>query len=237
MIRHLLQICARLFKRNTFSSLTNIFSISIGMTAFILVMLWIRYETSFDKFNENRTDIYRVTCQGKIFENDIKDATSGAILSKVLPQTFPEVKSAVAMADFGTAMMSKPSGEGFRLKAFGATSSFFDIFSVPVIQGDYKVLEQPNTAFITQSTAKRVYGNENPIGKTLTTGMDREDKQFTIVGVIADIPKNSHFTFDFLYSLPSISFYRNATNDWLNSAVYTYLLLNEGVSYKAFEKN
>ncbi len=236
MIRHLIQTCSRIFKRNIFSLLTNIFSIAIGMTAFILVMLWIKYELSFDQFNEKRADIYRVTCQGRIFEKDIKDATTGAVLSKVLPKTFPEVKSAVAMADFGTAMMSKPNGEGFRLKAFGATSSFFDVFSISVLQGDYKALEQPNTAFITQSAAKKIYGNENPIGKTLTTGMDREDKQFTIVGVIADIPKNSHLTFDFLYSLSSISFYRNATNDWLNSAVYTYLLFSEGVNHRAFEK-
>jgi|APHig6443717497_1056834.scaffolds.fasta_scaffold22926_1 putative ABC transport system permease protein len=235
MIRNLIQIGSRIFKRNTFSSLTNIFSIAIGMTAFILVMLWIKYELSFDKFNEKRDDIYRVTCNGKIFEKEIKDATSGGVLSKVLPNTFPEVKSAVAINDFGTAMMSKPNGEGFRLKAFGATSSFFDIFSIPIIQGDYKALEQPNTAFITQTAAKKVYGNENPIGKTLTTGMDRENKQFTIVGVIADVPKNSHFTFDFLYSLPSISFYRNATNDWLNSMVYTYVLLNKGTNYKTFE--
>jgi len=236
MIKQYLQIAARLFQRNTLSSLTNIFSIAIGMTAFILVLFWIKYETSFDKFNEKRDRIYRVTSQGRIFENDINDATSGAVISKVLPKTFSEVKSAVAMNDFGTAMMSKPNGEGFRLKVYGATSSFFEIFSIPIIQGDYQALEQPNTAFITQSAAKKLYGNESPIGKTLTTGMDRENKQFTIVGIIADIPKNSHFTFDFLYSLPSVSFYNIATNDWLNSSVYTYLLLNEGVSYKAFEE-
>jgi putative ABC transport system permease protein len=205
------------------------------MTAFILVMLWINYELSFDKFNEKRDHIYRVTCQGRIFENEIKDATSGSVLSKALPKIFPEVKSAVAMADFGTAMMSKPNGEGFRLKVYGATSSFFEIFSVPVIQGDYKSLDQPNTALITQSAARRVYGDENPVGKILSTGMDRENKQFTIAGVIADIPENSHFTFDFLYSLPSVSFYRNATDDWMNANVYTYLLLNKGTNQITFE--
>jgi putative ABC transport system permease protein len=235
MIKHFLQLIGRIFKRNPLSSLTNVFSIAIGMTAFILVMLWINYELSFDKFNEKRDNIYRVTCQGKIFENEIKDATSGSVLSKELPKFFPEVKSAVAMADFGTAMMSKPNGEGFRLKVFGATSSFFDVFSVPVILGNYKSLDQPNTALITQSTARRVYGDENPIGKILSTGMDRETKQFTITGVIADIPENSHFTFDFLYSLPSISFYRNSTDDWMNANVYTYLLLNEGTNYKTLE--
>lgn len=235
MIKHFLQIGVRIFKRNTFSAITNILSIAIGMTSFILVMLWINNELSFDKFNARKADIYRITSQGKIFENYIKDATSGSVLSKALPKIFPEVKSAVAINDFGTAMMSKPNGEGFRLKVFGSTASFFEIFSIPVVQGNYKALKQPNTAFITQSAAKKVYGNESPIGKTLITGMDREKKQFTIVGIIADVPKNSHFTFDFLYSLQSISFYRIATSDWLNCNVYTYLLLNKGTDYKAFE--
>jgi putative ABC transport system permease protein len=166
MTNHFLQIAIRIFKRNTLSSLTNVFSIAVGMTAFILVMLWINFELSFDKFNEKRENVYRITCQGRIFENDINDATSGSVLSKELPKTFPEVKSAVAMADFGTAMMIKPNGEGFRLKVYGANSSFFEIFSVPIIRGDYTALDQPNTAIITQSTAMRVYGDENFAYKT-----------------------------------------------------------------------
>ena len=235
MIQQFLRLIIRIFKRNIFSSLTNVFGIAIGMSAFILVILWINYELSFDKFNERREQIYRITSEGKLLENEIKDATTGSILSKALPDLFPEVKKAVGMFDFGTAMMSKPGGEGFRMKVSGATASFFEVFTFPVMQGNYKSLEQPNTAFITQSAAKRVFGDENPVGKILLTGMDRENKQFTITGVMADVPSNSHFTFDFLFSLPSISFYRDATGDWMNSNIYTYVLLDKNSDYKAFE--
>ncbi|MBN2485138.1 MAG: ABC transporter permease [Bacteroidales bacterium] len=231
-----LQLVYRNFKKNAVSSLINVFSIAIGMTAFILVVLWIKYELSFDKYNQNIENIYRVSCEGKIFENEIKEATTGSILSKSLSQTFPEIKKATAMLDFGRAMMSTPDNEGFRLKAFGATASFFEIFSVPVLQGDYKMLDQPNTAFITESAAKRIYGDENPVGKVLSTGMDHENKPFTITGIIADIPENSHFTFEFLFSINSISFYRQASHDWLNCNVYTYLQLDNNVNYKLFEK-
>ncbi|MCG6189785.1 ABC transporter permease [Maribellus maritimus] len=235
MIQQFLRLIIRIFRRNISSSLTNVISIAIGMSAFILVMLWVNNELSFDKFNEKREQIYRITSEGKLLENDINDATTGSILSKALPDLFPEVKEAVGMLDFGTAMMSKPDGQGFRMKVSGATASLFDVFSFPVIQGDNKSLEEPNTAFITQSAAKRIYGDQNPVGKILSTGMDHENKQFTITGVIADVPSNSHFTFDFLFSLPSISFYRNATGDWMNSNIYTYILLDKNTDYLTFE--
>jgi len=235
MIQQFFRLIIRIFKRNIFSSLTNVLSIAIGMSAFILVMLWINYELSFDKFNKKGDQIYRITSEGRLFENDINDATTGSILSKALPDLFPEVQDAAALFDFGTSMMSKPDGEGFRMKTSGATASLFDIFSFSVLQGDYKSLEQPNTAFITQSAAKRIYGDESPIGKILATGMDREYKKFTITGVMADVPSNTHFTFDFLFSLPSMSFYRNATGDWLNSQNYTYVLLDKNADYTAFE--
>ncbi len=140
MIKYHFKVARRVFGRNAFSFFINIFSIAVGMTAFILVFLWVKYELSFDDFNQRRENIYRVTCEGKIFENNVKDATSGSILSKALPGTFPKVEDAAALLDF-----------------------------------------------------------------------------------------------DFLFSLPSISFYRNATNDWMNANVFTYLLLDEKTDYKAFE--
>jgi putative ABC transport system permease protein len=131
--------------------------------------------------------------------------------------------------------MSKPDGEALNMHVMGSTSNIFKVFTLPIIQGDPKSLDEPNTAFVTESMAKKFFGSENPINQILSTGMDKEIKKFKIVGIIRDIPQNSHFNTDFLFSLVSCSFYRNAGEDWGNSNFYTYLVLHNNVSYKDFE--
>ncbi len=235
MIQQFLRMFFRNTRKSFFSSLTNIFSIALGFTAFIIVALWVNQELSFDNYNENKDRIYRVSSRGKLFDKEIKDALSGAVFSKTIPDVFAEVENVATMFNFHKAMMTKTNGEALRLNAAGANSALFDVFSLPVLQGNYKSLDQPNTAFLTESAAKKLFGNENPVGQVISTGMDRENKKFTIAGIIKDIPENSHFQFDFLFSLQSLSFYRNPENDWINTSFYNYLLLHEGTNHKTFE--
>jgi len=205
------------------------------MSAFTIIGLWILQETSYDKFNERFDRIYRIVSKGNISGKVINDATTGGIVANGLKTDFPEVENTVSIFNFQKAMMSKSNGEAIRMNAMGSTSSIFKIFTLPVIQGEIKSLDEPNTGFISEKTAKKFFGSQNPIGQILSTGMDYEIKKFKIVGIFKDIPENSHIKFDFLFSLSSCSFYRNSGEDWLNSGYHTYVLLEKNVNYKEFE--
>ncbi len=236
MFNYHIKIAWRSFIKNKSNSFINLSSLVIGFTCLILIAFWIQYELSYDTFHEKANRIYRVAYKGVLMGSEVQSATTSKPFYNALSNDFPEVETATIISNFHNALLTKKDGKSFRVKLSGITPSFFKIFSIPVISGDINKLDQPNTAVVSKEMAKKFFGNKNPIGQIVSTGMDRGNKEFTIVGVVENIAENSHFDFDMLYSNNSQSWFRNNSGEnWLDANFYNYIVLKEGVDYKSFE--
>lgn len=227
----------RSIKNNRYFSLINIVNLIVGFVCFILIAFWIKYEMSYDSFHQKVDRTYRVAFTGVLFGKEVKNAESGKGLYEALKNDFPEVETATIISNFDNSLLAKDDGVSFTVKLSGINPDFFDVFDVGVIEGDINDLSKPNTAFITQETATKFFGRENPIGKVLSTGMDREEKRFTIIGIVEKLPNNSHMDFDMLYSNASQSWYnRKNLGDWINADFINYVVLVPNTDIQVFEE-
>lgn len=224
-------------KNNRYFSLINIVNLIVGFVCFILIVFWIKYEMSYDSFHQKADRTYRVAFTGVLFGKEVKDAQSGKGLYEALKNDFPEVEAVTIISNFDNPLLAKDDGVSFTVKLSGINPDFFDVFDVGVIEGDINDLAKPNTAFITQETAAKFFGRENPIGEVLSTGMDREKKRFTIIGIVEKLPNNSHMDFDMLYSNVSQSWYnRKNIGDWINTSFINYVVLVPNTDIQVFEE-
>lgn len=224
MIKNYLRIFFRNFTRNKGYSLINILGLTIGMACCLLILLYGQYELSYDRYHEKSGQIYRV-CVGAIMGgNEVKSAQSSPPMAKTLIEEYPEVLNAVRIFNEISPLVRYKENIFKENRWFFADASFFDIFTVSFIKGNPKTaLTQPGTVVITQSTAKKYFGNENPLGKRLLLDKERD---ILVTGVVKDVPPNSHFHFDFLASLVSLQFVTQS-QQWLGNNVYTYITLKE----------
>lgn len=213
--------------RNKLTSLINIIGLSVSMACCILIVFFIKYELSFDRFNNNANRIYRFTfsvnAKNGYHAHFARCATSWI---KYLPDDFPEIEKMVTLFPY-THITLKAKDEKFTLPvSFYADSTFFNVFSIKLLNGDSnKVLSNPNSVVISESFAKKHFGNSNPVGQpVINTGWHDGKKwtklYYTVTGVFKDIPINAHFHSDMFISKSTMHW--NYDNDWK----YVYLLLN-----------
>ncbi len=227
MFRNFIKIALRNIIKHKSYVLINVLGLSIGIACSILIVLFVLQELSYDKFNKKFRRIYRVYLSGKIGPSEIEGAWTAPPTAAAFVQEFPEVEDAVRMDNWGEVVV-KYEDKSFIEKHFMlADSSFFNIFSIPLLQGDPSTaLAKPYTVVITRETAQKYFGNEDPVGKMIRVNTDTS--YFTITGVIDKVPVNAHFEFDLLASFLT---HRRANNDfWLSNSFYTYILLKEGTS-------
>ena len=212
----------------------NLLGLIIGITAFILIVLWIRAETSYDTFHEHAEDIYRVDYL--LYEEEVLEqhsASGSHAVGKEIVNTFPEALDYTRF--FRQDVLVKYGEETIKEKdVLVAESSFFDIFSFPLLQGvaDSTILALDH-AVITEETARKYFGDEDPMGKVITI-MDRQD--YVIAGVVRSLPNNSHFKFDIILSLENV-LQQNRYFDqrWVSESVYSYVRLAPGTDPAAVE--
>jgi putative ABC transport system permease protein len=211
----------------------NVLGLSIGIACSILIMLFVLQELSYDKFNEKFRRIYRLYLSAKIGPSEMEGAWTAPPTAAAFIQEFPEVEDAVRMDNWGEVVV-KYEDKSFIEKHFMlADSSFFNIFSIPLIQGNPSTaLNKPYTVVITKETAQKYFGNEDPVGKMIRVNNDTS--YFTITGVIEKVPVNAHFEFDLLASF--LTHRRAKDNFWLSNSFYTYLLLKEGSSEEKLQE-
>ncbi len=224
MIKNYIKIALRNIYKNKVYSLLNITGLAVGVMAFIMIMLYVRFELSFDKSSSNSEQIYRVITKGSMSGNDFNMVVSPAPVGTAFVEEIPGVINFTRTRNFGFPVIRYKdkvfSEEGW----FNADSSFFEVFDLELIQGDTKTaLKEPNTVVLTKSTAERYFGSEDPMGKTLNSDRRRD---YVVTGVIEDPPKNTHFHYDFLSSLMT---YPDQANDgiWVSNNFYTYILLDK----------
>lgn len=228
MIKNYVRIAIRnLFKHRGFS-LINIIGLTVGLTCCFLILLFVRDELSYDKYNQNSDRIYRVILHGRISNSTFNMAVSCSPVGPTLKNELPEVKNFARLFNAGIPVIRYRDKVFSEDRFYWADSTFFDVFTLPFIKGNPKTaLVKPNSVVITESTAKKYFGNDNAIGKILNSDNRRD---YIVTGVIKDVPRNSHFHFDFLGSLSS---YNNIMQDqrWLSNNLYSYVLLDKGVTY------
>jgi putative ABC transport system permease protein len=243
MLKNYIVIAYRNLLHHKVFSFINIVGLSIGIAASLLLLRYVAYERSYDKFHSNGNNIFRIrhdTYKKGILESRSAISYYGA--APAIKESFPEVSKFVRLhrAD---GMFNYYSDKGevishHETKAFYADSTFFDIFSFPLIIGDKnKILRASNSLIISASAARKYFGNANPLGKTISLATEWEGGQYTIEGVFSDIPENTHLKFDFIFSIHNLL--TNAQfkyGAWYWTNFYTYLVLKPGTDPIAFEQ-
>ena len=231
MIRNYFIIAWRNLLRNKSFSILNILGLSIGMAATTLILLWIVFEMGVDQFHEKKGRIYEVYNSFPINEEIWAWNTTPKIMANSIKQDYPEVESAVRVNWPSTFLFSI---DDKRLKASGkiVDSDFLNVFSFPLIEGNVNtIFDQINSVVITEKLSKKLFQDENPIGKIVK--VDNTDN-FTVTGVLKDLPSNTDFDFEFL--MPWSYLHQKGWDDenWSNNSTMTYVLLKEGIDNDFF---
>jgi len=228
MLRNYLKTAIRTMLRQKAYSAINIVGLSLGIAVSLMIALYIFDEISFDRFHKDASRIYRVGFKGRLQGNDFKTSESPAPVAAALMAEAPGVESAVRFGIWRTMPVrfgDKAFTEEYMLVA---DSNFFTFFSFPLVQGDpATVLKGPNKLVITESAAKRYFGNENPIGKILLRGSDKTACEVT--GVAKNCPANSHIRFEMVASGESWDYFRRP-GQWTSNNSYTYFKIRQGAS-------
>ncbi len=236
MFRNYLKVAWRnLLKNKVFSSI-NIIGLAIGLSCFLLIILYVTDELSFDRYNVNAERIYRINSDIRFGGADLHMPVTSDMMGQLLKKDYPEVEDYTRIYSFDGSKLIKKGNEFINEeKVANVDSTFFRVFTLPAIEGDTKkALDEPNTVVITESAAKKYFGTVNALGKTIETKDNDKLIPYKITAVIKDIPENSHFHFDFLFSMKNVDY---KWGQLTSHNFYTYLLLKKGTDYKAFEKN
>ncbi len=200
-------------------SVINISGLTIGLASFILVMLWVKHEFSYDRFHQNADQLYRVAFTNKTSEYFGYYQTGN--LASYLKQEFPEITEATSF-NAGECKIAF-GNHGFQCKGSYADSGFFSMFSFPFIRGnEVTALNRPNSVVITETLSKKLFGDEDPIGKLVKIN---EYQQCSVTGIISDLPENTLMQFDLLMPFCDTQEWMKT---WNSKWTMTYVMLQEG---------
>jgi len=232
MINSFFKLAFRNIRKHKVFSFINITGLAVGLAMFVLIALYIRFELSFDRFHENIDRIVRV--EQILDHNGPKEASAGcpAALSGPLAEDYPEFEAVSRIVSGGTAVIRLDGDQRLRERAMYADSAFFQIFSFSWMGGDAAhALDAPYSVVLTESLAEKIFGQQDPVGKTIRLD---DDNDYQVHGVIADVPDNSHISFQILISAVTLSAGRD--NDpfasWGDNWVPLYALLQPDVSWQ-----
>ncbi|HTF31055.1 MAG TPA: ABC transporter permease [Flavitalea sp.] len=233
MLKNLLLIAIRNFKRDKWYSMLNILGLTIGITFSLFLIFYIKDELGYDRYNKKADRIYRISSFIKEPDKDVlKWAISQFPLAPTLQKDYPEVEEAARFVPGGKTMYKKGALRFYEDKVFFTDSNVFRIFTYDFIEGNPKsALIAPKSIVLTQSVAKKYFGNGRALGQTL---QNDNGEVYNITGVVKDVPKNSHLIFNVLVS--TSTFPKDFNNNWGNFSYYTYILLRPNTNSVAFEK-
>jgi putative ABC transport system permease protein len=222
MLSNLIKYSLRSFKRQRSYIIINILGLSIGIACRLLIAIFVINEASYDKYNEKKDRIYRLVLNGKIGGQEIVGAFTPSIMGPTMLEEFPEVDDFLRMTGSGPTIVVYEDRVFTEDHLIQADSSFFNFFTIPVIAGDpEKMLNAPHKVVLSETTAKKIFGEESPIDKALKIGSDTVS--YIVTGVIRDIPENSHFDANIITSF--LTNPRSKAPDWMSNSFSTYLLL------------
>lgn len=237
MTRNNFKVAARVLWNQKTNTVLNVSSIAIGLACFLMISLYIKQETSFDKFHTEGDRIYRMWTKEDYGEGQVFFYTESAQpLAAALEANIPEVEKTVQY-DFSNFLVGE--GEG-RLNESVAIASpaFFDLFTFQFIKGNQvEPFSDRSAMVLSERYALKYFGEEEPIGKTMTMEVNGTPQVYTISAIIENPPLNSGFQFDMMVSNENKDLYysSDAQQAWFNISAETYVLLKKGTDVKAAE--
>ncbi len=235
MIKNYFLVAVRNFKNYKFFSFINITGLAIGMACSFLIFIWVKDEFSFDRFHENETDLYRLVGEVENADALFKAVVTPYPMVSYLNDEIPEIINHICLRPMSEKVLVEYESEGSKsqLKKFyeggmvAVDSNFFEFFTYEFINGSpEKAIIGTNSIVISESTAKKYFGDENPIGKTLY--FYNRERLGTISGVLKDPPANSHIQFDIVIPFGDL-YGSNFKTNWGNYYYNGYVQLAHGI--------
>lgn len=238
MIRNYVKTAFRSFKNNKGVSVINVIGLSAGIAACMLIVIYVKDELSYDRYNTKAERIYRVTENVSLNGHEGSYAGTEKPLKQALQdvQGIEKITRLIPVSSLflspGKFFVKKGNEVIEETRIVYAESDLFEVFTLPMIEGNAAgSLSAPNTAVITESTARKYFNRLNVVGETITIN---DSGLYRITGVIRDIPSQSHFNFDFFLSYPSIP--ESEINSWGYSGIHNYVLVKPGAGIPTLEK-
>ncbi len=235
MIKNYLVVAWRNLIKNKTFSIINIAGLATGLACFILIALYVVDELSYDKYNEKADRIYRINSAIRFGGTDLNMAVASDPMGATLKKDYPEVEEYVRFYNSNGSRLVKKGTEYINEeKVVNADSTLFNVFTLPAIAGDTRTaLNEPNTVVITEKMALKYFGDVNAVGKQIETN-ENGSTLYKVTAVIKDIPANSQFDFDFIFSMDNVDY---GWGNYVSHNFHTFLLMRPGTDYHAFEKN
>jgi len=225
-----------LFKNKLFTAI-NLLNLIVGISACLLLLKYVRYELSFDKFYLEAEKVYRISYER--FQNgnlDIRNARTMSALAPALKRDFPEIEEAIRGC-YEECLIYRKEEQKYlnKQKVLWADDGFLDVFRIQLIKGDRETaLRDPYTAIISESQAAKLFGEEDPMGKSFS---HNEGLVFQVTGVFEDLPQNTHLELEFIYSYITFADwpFGQSEGSWLGNWLYTYIRVNDSFNPAKFE--
>ncbi|WP_051084261.1 ABC transporter permease [Segetibacter koreensis] len=243
MLRNYLKTAWRNLMKNKTFSLINIAGLSIGMAACLLILQYVSFQLSFDQFNKNASDIYRIVNDryqnGKLIQHG---TITYSAIGKAMQNDFPEVADHTRAILFDKEIIQFNTKKIGDLTILAVDNSFLRMFSYPLLAGDARTaLQEPRSLILSQTIANRLfgvsYGYGSLIGKEVNEGID--SLPYKITGILKDVPENSHLQFDILLSFVTLysgpTAWKDADYSFTASDFYHYIQLKHGTNDKVLE--
>jgi len=232
VIKNYFKIALRnLWKNKAFSAI-NIVGLAAGLAVCLLIVLYVKDELSYDKYNAQAENIYRIDADILFNGTQFISAVSPAPLVPTLMKDYPQIVQFVRLRNFGDILVKKGNQNIQNHNAVFADSTFFQIFSIPMIAGNrLTALNEPNSIVIDETTAKKYFNSTDVVGKTLYVD---NSVNCEITGVIKDFPSQAHFHFSFIR--PMHDTYHDDQGDWLSNNYASYVLVKPGVTQASLQK-
>ncbi|MBN1274444.1 MAG: ABC transporter permease [Candidatus Aminicenantes bacterium] len=237
MIKNYLKTALRNIKKHKAYSVINIAGLAVGMACCMLIILFVRDELSYDRYHEKAERIYRLVDAFDMSGGLSRYfALSSAPFAPALIKEFPEVEDAVRLIPGRRRLVAYGENKHYEDNLFFADASLFHIFTFPLLKGDAQTaLKSPHTIVISEKTARKYFGSEDPMDKVLQVN----EQDYVVTGVMENMPENSHFQADIFTSMATLekipSLQENYFQSWARHEFYTYLLLQEGFDFKVLE--
>jgi putative ABC transport system permease protein len=232
MIKNYIKTAFRNIGRQKGYVFINILGLAIGIASSMLIAIYIFSELSYDEHHAKKDRIYRVYLDGKINNQEIKGAWTPSPLAFTVKDKFPEVEDAVRLNAWGETVIRYKDRTFVEDAFIEADSTFFNIFTAPLIKGNPNTaLTKPNTVVLSETSARKIFGDDPAMGKTIKVGS--HDTEHEVTGIMKDMPETSHMKCNMLGSFVTSD--RSQNNNWLSNNLSTYFLLTENASPQQVE--
>jgi putative ABC transport system permease protein len=231
MLRNYLKTAIRNLWRFRGYTVLNITGLAIGMATCILIFAYITHELSYDKFNADYDNVYRISVKGRMAEDFLNVAVTMPPLAAKVKADYPEINSVTRIEKLqDDIFFSYNDRNYYESGLYYVDSTFFDVFTFELARGNpHEVLKEPHSLLITESIARKYFGNEDPMGKVLRVN---DQLDMVITGILRNIPDNSHLKFNMLASFTTlVDLYGKARyqDNWGSLFLHTYVRLNQNV--------